>query len=320
MKILSTAIALITLILLPTMAFALPTVKATLLVVDEYEVPLEGVDVGLGFSSPKKDGWGSKSSGTRGLTDENGLFTGSGSTEQILRYGAKHSGYYPSRYKFTAFTGISGMLGFRKWQPWNPTLKVVLKKIKKPIPMYAYDTDWNEIPKNNEFIGYDLVKHDWVSPYGKGVTSDFLFRLDKDIRSNQEYDAYLTLKFSDPLDGLQSVLVGKEQGSAYRLGYEAPESGYLNLLKQHKYSRKNKSLPMIFKDNQNYYFRIRSNGDTESALYGKIHGNIEFSRFGYSNGAIRFTYYLNPTRGDRNVEFDPKRNLFKDLKNKITPP
>jgi hypothetical protein len=71
---------------------------------------------------------------------------------------------------------------------------------------------------------------------------------------------------------------------------------------------------MIYKSGQNYYFRIRSNGDTDKSLYGKIDGNIEFSRFGYSNGAIRFTYYLNPSQGDNNIEFDPKRNLFKNLK------
>jgi hypothetical protein len=302
------------LLMLPNIAMALPTAKATILVVDEYGMPLEGVNVGLGFSIPKKEGWGSKSSGTRGFTDKDGLFTASGSTEQILRYGAKLSGYYPSRYEFREFTSVSGILGFRKWQPWNPTLKVVLKKIKNPIAMSAYHTDWIEIPKNDEFIGYDLVKHDWVSPYGKGITSDFLFRLDKDIRSNQDYDAYLTLKFLDPLDGIQSALVGKEQGSAYRLAYEAPRRGYLNTLKQHEYSRENQSLPMIYKSGQNYYFRIRSNGDTDNSLYGKIHGNIEFSRFGYSNGAIRFTYYLNPSKDDTNIEFDPKRNLFKKLK------
>jgi len=27
-----------------------------------------------------------------------------------------------------------------------------------------------------------------------------------------------------------------------------------------------------------------------------------------------FDYYLNPTPNDRNVEFDPKRNLMKNLK------
>jgi hypothetical protein len=308
-------ILIILLLLLPNIVLALPTAKLTLLVVDENNIPIEGADARISFMKAASVGKGSKTYFVSGKTDENGLFTGEGTTEYYATYSANSYGYYGTGIKFGGFTDFSGMMGFRKWQPWNPTLKVVLKKIKNPIPMYAYDTDWIDIPKNDEFIGYDLVKHDWVSPYGKGITSDFLFRLDKDIRSNQEYDAYLTLKFSDPLDGIQSVLVGKEQGSEYRLGYEAPRTGYVNLFKQHEYLRKNQSLPMIYKSDQNYYFRIRSNGDTDNSLYGKIHGNIEFSRFGYSNGAVRFTYYLTPKKGDQNIEFDPNRNLFKNLKN-----
>lgn len=37
---------------------------------------------------------------------------------------------------------------------------------------------------------------------------------------------------------------------------------------------------------------------------------------------LRFTYYLNPTPNDRNVEFDPKRNLFTNLKSdeRVTAP
>jgi hypothetical protein len=301
-------------VLLPNIVWALPTAKFTLLVLDDNNVPIEGADARISFMKAAEGGKGSKTYFVSGKTDKDGVFTGQGATEYYATYSANADGYYGTGIKFGGFKGVKGIIGFRKWQPWNPTLKVVLRKIKKPIAMYAYDTDWIVIPKNDEFIGYDLKKHDWVSPYGKGITSDFLFRLDKDIRSNQEYDAYLTLKFSDPLDGIQSILVGKEQGSAYRLGYEAPSTGYVNLLKQHEYSRKNQSLPMIYKRDQNYYFRIRSNGDTENSIYGKIHGNIEFSRFGYSNGAIRFSYYLNPSQDDTNIEFDPKRNLFKKLK------
>jgi len=54
-----------------------------------------------------------------------------------------------------------------------------------------------------------------------------------------------------------------------------------------------------------YYFCIRTQtnevGQVTNALYGKIYGQI--------NGS--FTYFLNPTPNDRNVEHDPKRNVFK---------
>ena len=69
------------------------------------------------------------------------------------------------------------------------------------------------------------------------------------------------------------------------------------------------------KDN-NYIFRIRSeeeDGKLVKALYGKIHGDIRFDPREGKAGAISFKYYLNPDY-TRNLEFDPKRNLFKNLK------
>ena len=56
--------------------------------------------------------------------------------------------------------------------------------------------------------------------------------------------------------------------------------------------------------------RKNESGKIVSALYGKIHGEIGYS---WTRG-IRFIYYLNPTPNDRNLEFDPSRNLFTDLK------
>jgi hypothetical protein len=44
-------------------------------------------------------------------------------------------------------------------------------------------------------------------------------------------------------------------------------------------------------------------GNIKSAHYGKIYGDF-----------MQFKYYLNPTPNDRNIEFDPKRNLLKNLK------
>jgi hypothetical protein len=53
-----------------------------------------------------------------------------------------------------------------------------------------------------------------------------------------------------------------------------------------------------------------ASGNVTSALYGKIYG--DFSQ-DIGNDAVRFTYYLNPEPNSRNMEFDPKQNLFKNL-------
>ena len=64
----------------------------------------------------------------------------------------------------------------------------------------------------------------------------------------------------------------------------------------------------------NYFFRVRTvlnkAGEVESALYGKIHGDFSLDH----NGVFGFSYYLNPTPNDRNLEFDTRQNLFTKLR------
>jgi hypothetical protein len=75
---------------------------------------------------------------------------------------------------------------------------------------------------------------------------------------------------------------------------------------QTKTRRPGKPMETNWDINRNYYFRVRTvpdqNGNVKSALYGKIYGDF-----------MQFSYYLNPTPSDRNIEFDPKRNLMKTL-------
>ncbi len=285
---------------------ALPTVKATVLVKDETGIPLSQVDAGLGFSVPNKKSWGSTSTGTRGLTDEEGKFTASGESEQILRYSARQYGYYTSYYEFRKFTGITGVIGFRRWQPWNPTLEVILKKIKNPTAMYVYHTDWIDLPKQDDYIGYDLIKHDWIVPHGKGVTADFLIKISSLIKARHDYNVEFEMKFMSELDGIQVFGSNTAMGSTLKSDHKAPAVGYQNSFINNRARKPGELLVSPFKEGQNYYFRSRCKDDIESCLYGKIYGNIEFGV-----DKINFTYYLNPTAGDRNVEFDPEKNLFK---------
>ena len=78
---------------------------------------------------------------------------------------------------------------------------------------------------------------------------------------------------------------------------------------------KDKTIKNTGKSKGKYFaFRTRvkldKNGDIKEANYGKIYGPIN-----YGNGVrkIQFTYYFNPTPNDRNLEFNPKANLFKNL-------
>ena len=65
------------------------------------------------------------------------------------------------------------------------------------------------------------------------------------------------------------------------------------------------------RDDQNFYFRVRTDldetGRVKSALYGKIYGPIRFS----SANELQFHYYLNGTPNDTNLEWNVGQNLFK---------
>jgi hypothetical protein len=212
-----------------------------------------------------------------------------------------------------------------KWQPWNPKVELTLKEVLKPIPMYArkYGESYSErerqsIPEYSKAIGFDLMKGDWVAPYGKGETSDFIFTLDCKLGGQtsfrtQIFDATLTLGFSNEGDGIQASCIHPLQGSALRLPRFAPEAGYATNWVKISFMHEDESSYKTSED-ENYFFRVRTRRDNSgkiiSALYGKIHGTIDYSW----NRGIKIVYYLNPTPNDRNLEFDSKRNLFRNLK------
>ena len=68
-------------------------------------------------------------------------------------------------------------------------------------------------------------------------------------------------------------------------------------------------------DSEYLVFRVRTvlddKGNIISARYGKIYGPIEYGDSDSNQGGrVSFTYYLNPMDNDRNLEFDPSRNLL----------
>jgi len=196
--------------------------------------------------------------------------------------------------------------------PWNPTIELVLKKIVNPVPMYARRVNV-EVPATDKPLGFDLVQGDWVQPFGKGVQSDFLFKLTRRFVDRRDFDATLELTFSNAGDGIQSVYAPHTKSSdELRLPRTAPMAGY-----EERWFRQD-SYPgrLQTRKDQNYFFRVRSRkqGDkVEGGWYGKIHGEIRFDAVNFKTPILMFTYYLNPD-GTTNVEFDPKRNLSRDLK------
>ena len=238
------------------------------------------------------------------------------STEKTMPIGQKV--YYIDLGSEYQFTGVVD----DRWQPWDSKVEIVIKEALKPIPMYAryYGTDWqrNKVPEFGKAMGFDLIKGDWVSPHGKGETADLIFNLTVADHGQRKadrgplFDASLSVTFSNEEDGILGFISQPRTGCALRSPRLAPESGYTNALFKTSYEHETESYHERRED-QNYFFRVRSRRDETGkaieALYGKIYGDISYS----SKGVIRFVYFLNPTPNDRNMEYDPSRNLFTDI-------
>ena len=292
--------------------------KITLQVVDSEGLPVSGAKVRAGlFNSKYKD----VRQPFIGNTDTNGLFFIEGSTIQDVEYHVEKEGFYYTRgtydFRGSAPAGEQAVVD-GKWQPWNPTRKIELKEIRNPIPLFAKLVK-SEIPKEEVPLGFDLLMGEWVEPYGKGKTPDIFFNI-KRLNDGKSIDVRLDVSFSNQNDGLQIYEAAPHEGSYYRFPYLAPEEGYQTYYVQHYGKREDGSYYGYESPEQtlkNYIFRIRTiideRGAIKSSLYGKISGQISIQGAGNDVASVRFLYYLNPTINDRNIEYDMKRNLFKNL-------
>lgn len=234
-------------------------------------------------------------------------------------------GYWPEL-NDSYYNGGGGRYRFKevvngRWEPWNPQLEIVVPRILNPIPLYARRLGFGpnvELPAAGP-VGFDLLVSDWVAPHGRGKQADFIFTHSANLVAadiNAPFDSTFTITFSHPADGIQSRLA-KSGNRLLELPREAPESGYERKLERRvMWAGKGTRLETGTDKDQNYFFRVRSVQDSSgkiiSALYGKIYGDFAFDVINSHKGYVQFVYYLNPVLLDRNLEFDPKRNLYSD--------
>lgn len=297
--------------------------KITIHAVDENGIAVTNARAGAQFQNALKpgEGWGNgRPTEVKGITDTNGMCVlAAEGTDSSVSIGVMKDGYYYSS-AHVHFTNADFIL--HRWQPWNPTVEVVLKKKGIQVPMYARRIQEIKIPVENQTVGFDLMKGAWVEPYGRGEANDLVFKFElksvSEIKTKRFpekfYDASWTVSLSNDGDGIQSFLAPPHGQSELRLPRQAPAEGYEAVLVKRTYRLQGKPTYSDFREDQNYFFRVRTKKDEKgqviSALYGKIPGDIRVGQDGF----LRFTYYLNPELNSRNMEFDPGKNLFSNLK------
>jgi hypothetical protein len=299
-----------------------PMAEVAVKVVDDFGKPVEGVTVNMAVFDHWKpgDGFGEDIyKDIPAVTDQHGMAVlQSVSPKPGISCGVlPKQGYYPSeRVHYNFSKQVAGY-----WELRKPTVEIVLKPILNPTAMYARKVqglDGLPVPEMNKKIGFDLMVGDWVAPYGKGLTPDFIFEAEKQYQGspNKPFEAKFTLTFSNEDDGIQSVIASPREGSELRLPRYAPESGYQAKLIRRIFREEGKPIEGGRKEDQNYFFRVRTikqNGKIVSALYGKIHGDMEIGVFDLPTANLYFQYCLNPESNSRNMEFDKSKNLFKGL-------
>lgn len=284
--------------------------QVTLRVIDSKGFPVEKASISVGFHIPSQ-----KDNVIEGQTDTNGLFVVSGTCREDMHYTVTKDRYYQTGGDYWFYRRgedcVQKGSWFQKsrWQPWNPTNTVVLKERRAPVPMHAKRID-AIIPSKDQPIDFDLEVGDWVVPHGKGKESDIYFTYRADLKDFWTGIKKLTIVFSNKVDGIYRA--NKDMWSEFNSAYEASSDGYQPSLELVLNATKDRVLEKEEIDRSEcLIFRVRTvlddKGNIVSARYGKIYGPIEY---GGQDQHLRFTYYFNPTANDRNLEFDPSRNLF----------
>lgn len=300
--------------------------------VDEAGTPVVGAATSVYFLHPREDDQRS------GLTDVDGLFSAKGSGTLGVGVIAKKPGHYSARIDKLS-------------KKSDHQLKLVLPRVLNPVPLYAWRTSgWMPppvFPVHGSWCGFDFEAADWVAPHGTGKTADILFRFKNEFKGWDErvYRQGSPDKYFEELRKLHvarnekfsfeefKIIAGKWDGvleisfpgeggifeekgflaySELKMPHMAPADGYVSTW---RYTSNNYS-PRTYRDDVGFFLRTRvkldKDGKVVSANYAKV---VRDFRLEADNGSVAFAYYFNPTPNDRNLEFDPKKNLFpKDMK------
>ena len=277
----------------------------------------------------------------KGLTNANGDVSFEGdSDENHVTYSLRveDGNFYPIVRKQLKFDHVSGVIS-KRWEPYDSTVTVALQRVVHPIPLFVNKVELRDnrngiggFDGTNSVLRFDLIKGDWLPPYGNGIVSDVRFtshvRLKEKMRRflPQEgtwgdvrfFELANRVEFCEE-DFLEPSIAKDGAGIKIRM---AAENGIareaVKVIGKRKVVEANQDWHSErFNDrdpNRCYTFRIRSRRDEKGKLveayYGKIYGDFEFEG-DEKKGLIgvKFLYYLNPTSLDRNLEWDMKNNL-----------
>jgi hypothetical protein len=241
-------------------------------------------------------------------TSKDGLVVLEEKSRGTFTYFVEKDGYYKSQGKYSFDVRGETRVKDGRWEPWNPTVEIVLKEKRNPIPMYS-NKEGGFFIQRNELVGFDFEKGELVSPHGNGEHPD-IFLL---------FSSNAPLKFTPArTNSLEISTINDDEGfikrtcdlqSEFKSSYDCPETGYDKSVRfSFAYAHNNV-------DNQRLpgakylIFRTRARHDEKGNLlasrYGKIY-DISFDEAlnNPGKGFISLNYKFNPVENDRNIEWN----------------
>lgn len=312
-----------------------PIARVTLLVVNQDGMPVTDTKIRAGFEmgregisvTPNRDGIISLESPVIG----DAVFFNEMRSNSV-RTPTQKDKYYKTLLRYT-YGSPSKNACDGKWQPWNPTIEMVLKERVNPIPMYATGEQYRiKLPRQNEWFGFDLMCCDLLPPNGNGKRIDIMLRHKWEKREgDNNVVSILQLRFPEEYAGLYWFECQRNNIRAGTL--RSPYHAKVN----EDYTLKEVDLPFIgprgyrslttpdIWGDKGIVFRTRTrvdeSGNLLAAFYGKLYApeGENVYRDSAGNSIVQLHYYLNPTENDTNLEFDPKRNLLKNVRGYVRP-
>ena len=309
---------------------SLPAREYALRFTDEAGRPVEGVAV-RALLMPEDDPRAAGMEELRIVTKTDGFFRcGGRGAMTLLELHGERAGFYPIDLGASARRVLPG-------SDSPPVWLLTMPRRIKPIPLHALKpwlAQGNGRFRRDEWIAYDLRVGSPLPPFGQGQVEDFRFRVTAKMTGWNASRAYieeqrrmapakhwdeetvrdvygvwqaeLTLAFPHP----QAGILRSSRFWPYarlKMPHEAPTDAYQA---EYKATYMSDGQAGEGEDELGYWLRTRvkvdAAGKIVGAHYAKIVGGLRFTQ-----ATLGFAYYFNPTPLDRNLEFDPKKNLLK---------
>ena len=242
-----------------------------------------------------------------GRTDTNGVCVVRGMTNgNYIEFRVGKKGYYGSTKRITYIQmHAEHDVSDGKWQPYGSEQQILLRPVKAPLRLISESAiEYKFTRQLGAWIGFDVEKHDFVAPHGKGEKSDFDVYLDWDGKRFPDCKKIgLKIRFAQPYSGYYEIPINSE--SELTTPYNAtPGNEYFQSAELYDIYD-GKRIRQTFDKSKCWVVRSRCRIDDNGRLIAANYTVVRFTGIsGSRDGMAGFCFLsaFNPTPNDTNLE------------------